>query len=190
MFLLTHWKSNRRITTEIDLFFFSILKSVTICLLSFGKLISMVSWREIVLLVTLSYCDPLPGLPVCRSRRSLSPRTHGKIIKWHDETPTKTTILFLPKETRLMWTVETEDWQNTVMDYAWQQPTCKLAGAQAHTLPSTNLLSCCWDSGVPSVLEDGLCWTCHLPLHGFCHTCEMHLLIPPGQGNWFQSDSP
>lgn len=120
MFLLTHWKSNRRITTEIDLFFFSILKSVTICLLSFGKLISMVSWREIVLLVTLSYCDPLPGLPVCRSRRSLSPRTHGKIIKWHDETPTKTTILFLPKETRLMetrpqWKLRTGKTQSWIM---------------------------------------------------------------------------
>lgn len=190
MFLLTHWKGNRRITTEMELFFSSIPKSVTICLLNFSKLISIVSWGEIVLLVTLYYCDPLPGLLICRSRGNLSPRTHGKIIKWHDETPTKTTILFLPKETRLMWTVETEDRQNTVMGYAWQQPTCKLAGAQVPTLPSTNLLSCWWGSGIPSILADALCWTRHFLLQGFCHTCEMHLLTLPGQGNWFQSDSP
>lgn len=86
----------------MELFFSSIRKSVTICLLSFSKLISIVSWGEFVLLVTLSYCDPLPVLLICRSRGSLSPRIHAKIIRWHGETPNKSTILFLPMETRLM----------------------------------------------------------------------------------------
>ena len=79
----------------MELYLSSIPKSVTICVLSFSKLILIASRGEIVLLVKLSYCDPLPGLLIYRSRGSLSPRIHGKIIKWHDEIPTKSTILFL-----------------------------------------------------------------------------------------------
>lgn len=59
----------------------SVPKSLTICLLNFSKLILIVSWGEIFLLVMLSYCDPLPGLLICRNRGSLSPTIHGKIVK-------------------------------------------------------------------------------------------------------------
>lgn len=86
----------------MQLFFSSLPKYVTICLVNFSKLISIVSWGEVALLVMLSYCDPLPGLLICRSRGNLSPRLMEKNIKWHDETPNKTPILFLPWETQLL----------------------------------------------------------------------------------------
>lgn len=83
----------------MELFFSSVPKSITICLVSFSKLISIVSWGEISLLVMLSYCGPLPGLLICRSRGNLSPRAHGKNIKWYDEAPTKiVSFFFLGKQ--------------------------------------------------------------------------------------------
>lgn len=70
-------------------------QTVTICILIFSILILIASWRQTVLLVTLSCCGFLPSFQIWRSRGNPPNGLREKSL-WHDTNQKSPFIFFSP----------------------------------------------------------------------------------------------